>query len=509
MGLGILIVLQSEPAGAIAGIDPPDVPSANIAVQFGGPCANQTLDESAGCGAFILSQIDADRSAERTGPMNLPSNYDSLDITEQMFVVTELERVDRGLPPLLGITQQADQAAELGAIAGTDPSEPSGSIAYTADWASGASPLQADLQWMYQDGCGVGPSGGAVGNNGACQPTTPWNIWPSWGHRLAILSSLTLPGCATCVAGAGYSTAPGYPSYALVIASPASANPSLIFSWALDVRPFLSPQSPGCANTDVSASQGYVLVGADGGTFAFGNVHFSGSLGGTNPSAPVVGIATTPDHGGYWLVDDSGDVYAFGDAPSLGNVLNNPNAAGITFYAGKIATAIAGTHDGKGYWVVDPSGDVISFGDAVSYGSLTNQSLNSPIVGMMPTADGGGYWLVASDGGVFAFGDAGFIGSMGGQHLNLPVVGMASDAATGGYWLVAADGGIFAFGAPFFGSMGGQPLFEGVAGMVDSPDGLGYRLVAYDGGTFNFGDAMFEGSAACLVLGAPVVAVAD
>ena len=47
--------------------------------------------------------------------------------------------------------------------------------------------------------------------------------------------------------------------------------------------------------------RGYWLAAADGGVFTFGDAGFSGSMGGKPLSAPVVGMASTPDGGGYWL----------------------------------------------------------------------------------------------------------------------------------------------------------------------------------------------------------------
>jgi hypothetical protein len=506
---GVCLVAAAGPAGAIAGLLPPDLPQANVGWQYGPPCTSGQLDESAACQASELSQIDGARANEGTGPMNLPSDYVSLTVPEQIFVVTELERVDRGLPPLLGLTATADASAQAAAAAATDPTKPTGSLSSASAWSGGDnSPLEADFGWMYDDGCGSGPTGGPGSGNIACTTSTAWTQWPSWGHRDVILSTLTEPGCAACVAGAGYSTAPGYPSFTLVVAAPAGPTPPMVFTWSADVRPFLSAAPPGCTTTDPDAAQGYALVGADGGAFAFGSTTFAGSLGGTAPTWPLVGIAVTPGGGGYWLVDADGDVSAFGDAPDLGSVLGSPGGP-RQYRPGKVASAIASTPDGRGYWVTDPTGDVYAFGDAGSFGSLAGTHPTEPIVGIAATADGRGYWLVGADGGVFAFGDATFDGSMGGRPLNSPIVGIAADPSTGGYRLVAADGGIFAFDASFLGSMGGQPLVEGIAGMVPTPSGDGYRLVAYDGGVFNFGDAAYEGSAACVQLAAPVVAVAD
>jgi outer membrane protein assembly factor BamB len=125
-----------------------------------------------------------------------------------------------------------------------------------------------------------------------------------------------------------------------------------------------------------------------------GDAHYYGSTGSQHLNQPIVGMATTPD--------------------------------------------------GKGYWLVASDGGVFAFGDARFHGSTGSQHLNEPIVGMAPTPDGKGYWLVASDGGIFAFGDAKFYGSTGSTPLNQPIVGMATTPDGKGYWLVASDGGIFA-----------------------------------------------------------------
>jgi hypothetical protein len=172
------------------------------------------------------------------------------------------------------------------------------------------------------------------------------------------------------------------------------------------------------------------------------------------------------------------------DGSPYGSHLNQP------------VVGIAATPDNGGYWVVAADGGIFTYGDAGFYGSTGALRLNKPIVGMASTPDGKGYWLVAADGGIFAFGDAQFQGSTGSLVLNQPIVGMAADGSTGGYWLAAADGGVFAFGAPFLGSMGGTHLNAPIRLVSGTPDFGGYRMVASDGGVFDFGDAQFYGSAA-------------
>jgi hypothetical protein len=51
-------------------------------------------------------------------------------------------------------------------------------------------------------------------------------------------------------------------------------------------------------------------------------------MGGTPLNRPVVGMAITPDGGGYWLVASDGGIFSFGDAGFTGSeggaALNRP-----------------------------------------------------------------------------------------------------------------------------------------------------------------------------------------
>ncbi len=239
--------------------------------------------------------------------------------------------------------------------------------------------------------------------------------------------------------------------------------------------------------TDPSA--GYYVFGQAGEIAGFGNDNYLTYLDGAqyyNLNAPIVGMAPTPDGGGYWMVGSDGGVYASGDAQFYGSTGN--------LHLNKPVVGMAATPDGKGYWFVASDGGIFAYGDAQFYGSTGNLHLNKPIVGMAATPSGNGYWLVASDGGIFAYGDAQFYGSTGSMHLNKPIVGMAAAPSGNGYWLVASDGGIFAYNAPFYGSTGSLQLNEPIVGMTPTPDGGGYWFTASDGGVFNYGSAGFDGS---------------
>jgi hypothetical protein len=65
--------------------------------------------------------------------------------------------------------------------------------------------------------------------------------------------------------------------------------------------------------------QGYWLVAADGGVFAFGDAPYQGSEGGTHLAAPVIGMAATTDGQGYWLAGADGGVFTHGTAAFAGS----------------------------------------------------------------------------------------------------------------------------------------------------------------------------------------------
>ncbi len=248
-------------------------------------------------------------------------------------------------------------------------------------------------------------------------------------------------------------------------------------------------------------TEGFEATAADGGVFSFGAADFFGSMGGHRLDAPVMGMTSTPDGGGYWLVAADGGVFSFGDARFFGSMGGHRLDAPIV--------GMATTPDGGGYWLVAADGGVFSFGDAGFFGSLGGTHLDAPIVGMTAT-DGGGYWLVAADGGVFSFGDAGFFGSMAGALGGNRVVAIAGTPDGGGYWLLGRDGGVFAFGdADFLGSVPGQGIMASapLAGISVSPDGRGYWLVAANGSVYDYGDASWIGSLVQVRLDAAITGV--
>jgi hypothetical protein len=548
----------AQVGSAAAAIVPPSNPGGNIAPApgYSGPCgslASPNLYCPSG-----LTTLYGDRAAEGLGPMSLPSNWNSLTPPEQLFVLTDLERVDRGLAPIPGLAANLDAYAQAGANAQTDPGFPPYANGGGSTYSSSPSMGLSLAMWMYDDGPG--------GSNVACPPTGGGGCW---GHRDIILGSYAAPA----LMGVGY----GPSTTQLFVGGDTVDTP--YFTWAQEiplfpvgvfpyginasVLPGSGPQSSsvqlwasgesmnitatlvggngvfqlagGNCNLPAGAtctlpltfnppsfgvfsatlvvtgpngtqsvplravlSHGYHLAAADGGVFSYGDARFAGSAGGHRLNQPVVGMTPTHDGDGYWMVAADGGIFNYGDAAFYGSMgghrLNSP------------IVGIASTPDGKGYWEVAADGGIFSFGDAAFHGSRGGLPVDGSIVGMAADASGQGYWLVSSQGGVFTFGDAAFHGSAGNLALNRPVVGMASTPDGGGYWLVASDGGIFTYGnASFQGSSGGLPLVAPVVGLASTTDGGGYWLIAADGGVFNYGDAGFYGSMGGKPLVAPVV----
>ncbi|MDA8279546.1 MAG: hypothetical protein M0Z63_03855 [Actinomycetota bacterium] len=175
---GRLAPITRLPSGeATSGI--PD-PSGNVAPVPDYPriCAPSGTDSSAPCLAAVLGAVNHARALEGVRPMVLPSDFGQLPIPEQLFVAVDLERVDRGLPPFVGLTAALDADAAIGARRAQDPPIPPGPvISADTEWAGGSvNGLDAVYGWMYEDGANSGnldcPHAGASG---------------CWGHRHGIL----------------------------------------------------------------------------------------------------------------------------------------------------------------------------------------------------------------------------------------------------------------------------------------------------------------------------------
>ena len=260
-------------------------------------------------------------------------------------------------------------------------------------------------------------------------------------------------------------------------------------------------------------AHGYWLVGGDGGIFSFGSAKFYGSTGNLVLQRPVVGITVSPDHAGYRLVASDGGLFAFGDSRYYGSIPGLGIApAGTPGAARQLSAPIIGmvsSADGLGYFMVGADGGVFAFGDAKYFGSCPGiGGCSGTAVTVMPDATGRGYWLVTATGSVYAFGDAPFYGAV----INPPAA-VSSAVRTpdgGGYWILLTNGDVYSFGdAVWFGSPTGQIASPDSANAIDATgDGGGYWVDSAKGVVFPFGDAPFDGDMSAYRLNAPIIAAA-
>ncbi len=207
-----------------------------------------TVNSGVACTNYVLQAIDNARATEGYGPMTLPSNWYGLSIAQQLFVVADLERTARGLPPYLGINAALSAAAQRAAATNQDPNlaagfavgnDPQGYPAMGGAWSGGYSVLAADYIWMYADGWGGSV---ATTSNVAC---TSAHAAGCWAHRDELLGydpgfnpGVGL-GTTNCEMGVGFAVVGNSGSFVDLIEMPASTPPAMNFTWAKNVAPYL------------------------------------------------------------------------------------------------------------------------------------------------------------------------------------------------------------------------------------------------------------------------------
>jgi hypothetical protein len=180
---------QSDGSGA--GLSTPAA-SVNPVPNYVDNCAPVGVDTSTPCLRITLDAIDGARASEGLRPMVLPANLGHLTVAEQVFVVVDRERVDRGLAPFTGLTVPLDTDALQGAEAARLPARPGkgyGSVA--TEWIGDVdNGLDADFEWVYHDGPDSGVPGCSASKTAGC-----------WFDRHLLLGHL---GSQDLVMGAAY-----------------------------------------------------------------------------------------------------------------------------------------------------------------------------------------------------------------------------------------------------------------------------------------------------------------
>ena len=155
-----------------------------------GRAPDLSYNGSVACTKLLVSAINDAQVAEHVRPLALPSDFLALTVTEQLFVLVNLERISRGVPPLVGLSPYLSAAATSAARQGQDPGFRSsygpvrvwlppggGYYAFGGTWSGGAvNAAAAVFIWMYDDGWG-GP------DNTSNQACTGPSSSGCWGHR--------------------------------------------------------------------------------------------------------------------------------------------------------------------------------------------------------------------------------------------------------------------------------------------------------------------------------------
>jgi Ricin-type beta-trefoil lectin domain-like len=166
----------------------------------------------------------------------------------------------------------------------------------------------------------------------------------------------------------------------------------------LDEAPGAQPAPTPNQQWALNEAPGYWAFTAHGNVNNEAGTPWFGSLGSASPPASdVVGMATTPDGEGYWLIESQqsggATVKSYGDAASVADITAPCPVTGAT------------TDPAGGFWAFSACGDVFPDGGAPNLGSAVSRNV-SDITGLAAVPGGGGYWLIGSNDSVYPFGIA-------------------------------------------------------------------------------------------------------
>jgi hypothetical protein len=172
--VAVLAALGLAAGPAAATVRAPRDPAANRTLSASTLWACQVNPGGATCVNSVLSAIDQARAAEGVRPMRLPGGFGGLSQPQQLLVIANLERTDRGLVAAIGLSRGLDANALAAARASQDPvPNPFYGNAYGSNWAGGiGSTLAVDFLWMYDDGPGSYNIDCRTAQSAGC-----------WGHR--------------------------------------------------------------------------------------------------------------------------------------------------------------------------------------------------------------------------------------------------------------------------------------------------------------------------------------
>ena len=219
----VLLAVSAASASAAAqnpaaNISPGPLPHACTAVPRGRTCI-----------AGVVRALDGARAHLGLGPYLLPADFAALSGARQLLVLSNLDRVAYGLPPINGLSPALNTVAAAGVTADTDPNPSSllsgfTTFGWSSNWA-GAYPNapEAYYAWMYYDGWG----GTQTSNLDCTSPTASG----CWAHRADVLA---FPQLGMLSMGGSVSVdAHGQIGYAMTLVwTPVSNWTNYSYSWS-------------------------------------------------------------------------------------------------------------------------------------------------------------------------------------------------------------------------------------------------------------------------------------
>jgi hypothetical protein len=250
----------------------PANPAANMPIRTPASCSAPT---SPTCENAVVAALDAARTTLGLGPYTLPADFDSLPAANQLFVLSNLDRVAYGLPVISGLSPALSNAAAAGVSSDADPN-PSAIVppdaGWSSNWAGGfANAPLAYYEWMYDDGLGS--------PNLDCRSATDSGCW---GHRQDVLA-FAAAAALVMGAAAGVDTH-GQPGYALTIVATWQASTSwttLNYTWSQALADIGGAFSPGANSAGSGGSGG---GGSSAATTSTATAGPSGTPSGSGPA---------------------------------------------------------------------------------------------------------------------------------------------------------------------------------------------------------------------------------
>ena len=237
--------------GAAGASAAPANPSANIAPGRL-PQACTGAPRGATCIAGVVRVLDRARAVLGLGRYLLPRNFAHLSGEQQLLVLSNLDRLAYGLPPINGLSPALNSVAAAGVTADTDP-DPSpllggfSTFGWASNWA-GAYPNapEAYYAWMYYDGW----AGKRTSNLDCTGPTASG----CWAHREDVLS---FPELGMLSMGASVSRdAHGQIGYAMTMVwTPVTNWTNYTYSWAQAQAAGAGSERQSAVNPPVTVAQ--------------------------------------------------------------------------------------------------------------------------------------------------------------------------------------------------------------------------------------------------------------